>query len=111
LTYYEKLLHLQNNRLKNENIHCGYILSGHFRNCKRCKRKRYCWSYRVWKIHTLYHRAYETVRNIRERIEKKSIPTKVNWMSILMAIRNQADREIDSYLKTVGISNSDWGER
>ena len=61
----------------------------------------------MWEIHALYHRAYEIVRNIRERIERENIPTKVNWMSILMAIRNQADREIDSYLKTVGISNSD----
>ena len=51
------------------------------------------------------------MRNIRKRIEKESIPTKVNWMSILMAIRNQADREIDSYLKSIGVSNSDWGER
>ena len=63
----------------------------------------------MWEIHTLYHRAYETVRNIRERIEKESIPTKVNWTGILMAIRNQADREIDSYLKSVGISSLDWG--
>jgi len=110
LNLYERLLHLQNNRLKNKNIHCGYILSGHFRDCKRCKKKSYCWSYNVWEIDAPYRKACEDIRKIKERIKRENIPTKVNWTGILMAIRNQADREIDSYLRSVGISNSDWGK-
>jgi len=52
----------------------------------------------------------EDIRRIKERINHKGIPTRVNWTDILMAIRNQADQEIESYLRSVGISNLDWGK-
>jgi len=104
LNFYKKLLHSQNSQSAGN---CNYILFSHFRNCDRCKRYKDCWAYNVWKIDNLYHKAYKSVGKIKERTNKEDIPTKVNWSSILMAIRNQADQEIEYYLRSVGAQNLD----
>jgi len=88
-------------------IQCNFLIFGHFGNCKKCKRKRCCYAYTIWKIDITYRRAIEDIKKIKKRINKKNILTKINWAGIIREIANQADREISSYLKSSGVPNLD----